>query len=62
MSLGYAIDTRETEHVLVVTFRNWKEYVLYDTRTTPYDIPFRMERVPVETINVVGNLTIIEVA
>ena len=61
MSVYYAVNNRETEHAVVVTFRNWTEHVLYDTRKTPYDVPCGLEDYPVESVNTDGELTIIEV-
>lgn len=52
---------RETENVIVVTFRNWTEFILYDSRKTIFDLPFDMAGYPVESVNVDNDLTIIEI-
>lgn len=58
------INNRETEHIIFVRFTyfygEWIETVLYDSRKTPYDIPYSMMYLPVESINIVDGLTIAE--
>ena len=61
MVAQYAMDNRTTDDAIVVTFRNWTEYILYDSRKTPYDIPYKLADYPVESVNVIDNLTIIEI-
>lgn len=61
MNTQYAVDNRDTADVIVVTFLNWTEHVLYDSRKTPYDIPLALRDYPVESINTTGELTIIEI-
>ena len=61
MSAYDVFQNRQTEDAIVVTFRNWTEYVLFDTRKTPFDIPLKFDRMEVETIHIDGDLTIIEV-
>ena len=61
MSVQQAIDNRPTDDAVVVTFRNWTEIVMYDTRKTPYDVPLALAEYPVESIHTTDNLTIIEI-
>ena len=62
MSTQYAMDNRQTEHAVIVTFINWTEVILYDSRKTPYDIPLALSEYPVESVNIADNtLTIIEI-
>lgn len=61
MSVQHAVDTRPTDDAVVVTFQNWTEIVLYDTRKTPYDVPLALADYPVESIHTTDNLTIIEI-
>lgn len=61
MSAYKAVQDRQTDDVIVVTFRNWTERILYDSRRTPYDIPIGFDDYPVESINTDGELTIIEI-
>lgn len=62
MTAQNAIDNRKTEEAIIVTFRNWSEVVLYDSRKTPYDIPLALADYPIESVNVVDDtLTIIEI-
>lgn len=61
MTADKAVWNRETEDAIVVTFLNWTQHVLYDTRKTPYDIPLALGDYPVESVHVVDELTIIEI-
>jgi len=61
MSLYDVWANRETEDVIVITFRNWKEYVVYDSRKTIFDIPLDISGYIVESVNIDDNLTIIEI-
>ena len=61
MALYDAITDRITEDVIVITFRNWTEFILYDSRKTIFDLPLSLAGFPVESVNVDGNLTIIEI-
>ena len=61
MSVQRAIDNRPTDDAVVVTFRNWTEIIMYDTRKTPYDVPLALAEYPVESIHTTDNLTIIEI-
>lgn len=61
MSLYDVWANRETEDVIVITFRNWKEYVIYDSRKTIFDIPLDISGYLVESVNIDDNLTIIEI-
>ena len=61
VTVEYAVNNRPTDDVIVVTFTNWTETVLYDTRRTPYDIPLGLRDYPVESMNTTGELTIIEI-
>lgn len=61
MSVQYAVDNRTTEDVIVVAFLNWTEFILYDSRKTPNDIPLALTDYPVESLNTTDDLTIIEI-
>lgn len=61
MTVEYAVDNRPTDDVIVVTFLNWTEHILYDSRKTPFDIPLGLREYPVESMNTADNLTIIEI-
>ena len=64
MTAQQAIDNRRTDDAIIVTFTyryEWIESVLYDTRKTPYDVPLALMDYPVESINVVDDITIIEI-
>ena len=61
MSVLHAVWNRSTAECIVVTFRNWTEFILYDSRKTPHDIPCGLADYPVESVNTVDNLTIIEI-
>lgn len=61
MSAYKAFQDRQTDEAIVITFRNWQEYILFDSRKTWTDIPLGFMDYPVESINVVDNLTIIEI-
>ena len=58
------INNRQTNHIIFVKFTffygEWIETVLYDSRKTRYDIPYEMMYLPVESINIVDDLTIAE--
>lgn len=56
-----AVDNRTTEHIIIVTFQDWKETVLYDSRKTPYDIPHALSWYPVLSTMYDNDLTIIEI-
>ena len=60
-TVQHAINNRETENAIVITFRNWMTYKLYDTRKTPYDIPLAMADYPVLSETIDNDLTIIEI-
>lgn len=61
MTAQKAINDRQTENAIVVAFLNWTEHILYDTRKTPYDIPLALADYPVESVNIIDDLTIIEI-
>lgn len=61
MTAYNAVTERKTEEVIIITFRNWTEYILYDSRKTPYDIPCGLHDYPVESVNIDDELTIIEI-
>lgn len=64
MTVQKAVDDRQTENAIVITFTyryGWIETVLYDTRRTPYDVPLGLADYPVESINTTDELTIIEI-
>lgn len=61
MSVLNAVWNRSTSECIVVTFLNWTEHVLYDSRQTPYDVPHGLSDYPVESVHVVDGLTIIEI-
>lgn len=61
MTAQYAMDNRTTDDAIVITFRNWTEYLLYDSRTTRFDIPYDIAGYPVESVNISDGLTIIEI-
>ena len=61
MSVQHAVNNRPTDDVIVVTFKNWTEFILYDTRRTSYDVPRTLADYPVESIHTTENLTIIEI-
>ena len=62
MTALQAMNDRQTENAIVVTFLNWSEHVLYDSRKAPHDIPLALADYPVESVNVIdSNLTIIEI-
>jgi len=61
VNVQYAVDTRPTDDAIVVTFRDWREVVMYDTRRTPYDVPLALAEYPVESIHTTDRLTIIEI-
>lgn len=56
-----AVNNRTTEHIIIVTFQNWKETILYDSRKTPYDIPSALAWYPVLSTEYDNDLTIIEI-
>ena len=56
-----AFCNRPTDDAIIVTFINWTEHVLYDSRKTPADIPLALQDYPVESIHTVDGLTIIEI-
>jgi hypothetical protein len=61
MSLYDVWADRETENAIVITFRNWTEIVLYDSRKTLFDIPLELAGYPIESVTVDDDLTIIEI-
>ena len=60
MSVYDSVANRQTDDVIVITFRNWTEYVLYDSRKTDRDIPIVYDDYPAQSVYIDGNLTIIE--
>ena len=52
---------RITDDVIVIEFRNWKEIILWDSRKTLFDFPLELSGYRVCSVNIDGNLTIIEI-
>ena len=50
----------QTDDYIVIECRNYTMFLLYDSRTTIYEMPFDVARRRAESVNVTGNLTIIE--
>jgi len=57
-------DNRTTDDAVVVTneYRyGWITYTLYDSRTTPYDVPLELLDSPVVSVTIENDVTIIEI-